>query len=148
VVALADHGCVEIWEMSLVGVAVSMALFLRHLSGAYDWKIAYDERQRDCSPGVLLAQDYTTAFLSDPNLAFADSCASTDTGVLGSLWDGRQPMVTLILDARTGGSRMFTLWSRVELACRTLREVAHGTRARLRVRRPGPDAARKAAAEA
>jgi CelD/BcsL family acetyltransferase involved in cellulose biosynthesis len=128
VVTLADHGGVEIWELSLASVAISMALILRHLSGAYDWKIAYDERQRDCSPGVLLAQDYTTAFLTDPNVAFADSCAADDAGVLGTLWKGRQPIVNLIADARAGGSLFFSLWARYEIACRRLRDRARDAR--------------------
>jgi hypothetical protein len=115
---------VEVWELSLVGVAISMALILRHLSGVYDWKIAYDERQRDCSPGVLLAQDYTTAFLADPKVAFADSCAADDAGMLGSLWDGRQPIVSVIADARVGGSMAFALWARWERAGRKLRDFA------------------------
>jgi len=148
VTALADHGGVEIWEFSLAGVAISMALILRHLSGAYDWKIAYDERQHDCSPGVLLAQDYTTAFLTNPKISFADSCAADDAGVLGSLWDGRQPMVHVIADARAGGSLTFALWAGYELALRRGRDVlwrlVRAARARLAsLHRPGTTASER-----
>ena len=149
VASLADHGGVEVWELSLVGTAISMALILRHLSGVYDWKIAYDERQHDCSPGVLLAQDYTTAFLSDPKVAFADSCAANDSGVLGTLWDGRQPIVNLIVDARVGGSLAFTLWAAFELSSRKLwhitGDVIHALRRRLQ--RPQQPVAAGTAAE-
>ena len=134
--ALAAEGGAEIWELSLDRAAVSMAIILRQGAGAFDWKIAYDERHADCSPGVLLAQDYTTAFLGDPAIAFADSCAADDTGLLGPLWTGRQAMTDLILDVRPGGSLAFTAWSTFEAAHRAARRHAKGpvdaVRARLR----------------
>jgi CelD/BcsL family acetyltransferase involved in cellulose biosynthesis len=102
----ARHGLAEIWELSLSGQAVSMAIVLRQHGKAFDWKIAYDETHGDCSPGVLLAQDYTTSFLSDGATDFADSCAADDTGLLGTLWTGRQGTVDVLLDAR-GSSATF-----------------------------------------
>ena len=124
--ALAKHDCAEIWELSLDRQAVSMAIILRQGGGAFDWKIAYDERYADCSPGVLLAQDYTTEFLDNPAIAFADSCAADDTGLLGPLWTERHPMADLILDVRAGGSPAFTIWSALERCYRAARSSAKG----------------------
>ena len=100
------QGLAEIWELSLTGQAVSMAIFLRQGGTAFDWKIAYDETHGDCSPGVLLAQDYTISFLNDEATAFADSCAADDAGLLGPLWTGRQGMADFLLDSR-GSSATF-----------------------------------------
>jgi CelD/BcsL family acetyltransferase involved in cellulose biosynthesis len=124
--ALALHDGAEIWELSLDRQEVSMAIILRQSGGAFDWKIAYDERHADCSPGVLLAQDYTTEFLQNPAIAFADSCAADDTGLLGPLWTERHPMADMILDVRAGGSPAFTIWSALERCYRAARSSAKG----------------------
>ena len=110
---LARQGLAEIWELSLDGQAVSMAIILRQCETAFDWKIAYDEKHGDCSPGILLAQDYTTSFLSDGTTEFADSCAADDTGLLGPLWTGRQGMADFLLDAR-GNSATFVGLAAIE----------------------------------
>jgi CelD/BcsL family acetyltransferase involved in cellulose biosynthesis len=120
---LALRGLAEIWELSLAGQAVSMAIILRQGRAAFDWKITYDEKHGDCSPGVLLAQDYTTSFLSDDQTDFADSCAADDTGLLGSLWTGRQGMVDLLLDAR-GNSAIFFGLTAIETCYANARRLA------------------------
>ncbi|MCC7347367.1 MAG: GNAT family N-acetyltransferase [Variibacter sp.] len=147
--SMAARGAVEIWELALDDAAVSMAIILRQVTSAgatlFDWKIAYDERHADCSPGVLLAMDYTGAFLDDPSVIGADSCASDDSGLLGALWTGRQPLVTLALDVRPDGSLAFRAWIAAEHAYRAARRAAkapyHAAHARLRklLRRGGAD---------
>jgi CelD/BcsL family acetyltransferase involved in cellulose biosynthesis len=106
---LALQGLVEIWELSVTGQAVSMAIVLRQDGTAFDWKITYDEAHGDCSPGVLLAHDYTTSFLSDDATDFADSCAADDTGLLGPLWTGRQGMADFLLDSRGNSATLLAL---------------------------------------
>ena len=106
---LALQGLVEIWELSLTGQAVSMAIVLRQGGTAFDWKITYDETHGDCSPGVLLAHDYTTSFLSDDATDFADSCAADDTGLLGPLWTGRQGMADFLLNSRGNSATLLAL---------------------------------------
>jgi hypothetical protein len=106
---LAAQGLAEIWELSLTGQAVSMAIVLRQGGTAFGWKITYDETHGDCSPGVLLAQDYTTSFFGDDATDFADSCAADDTGLLGSLWTGRQGMADFLLDSRGASAALLGL---------------------------------------
>ena len=132
---LARRGVAEIWELSLNGEAVSMAIVLREDRTAFVWKIAYDEEWSGCSPGVLLAQDYTTRFLSDDVTDFADSCAADDTGLLGPLWTGRQGMADFLLDAR-GNSASFRGLAAIEKGYTNARRLTKNaislTRDRLR----------------
>lgn len=119
---LAQEGAAEIWELSLNGDAVSLAIVLRQNRTAFVWKITYNEKYSDCSPGVLLAQDYTTTFLTDDATGFADSCAADDAGLLGPLWTGRQGMVDLLLDAR-GTSASFRGLSAIEKGYANARQL-------------------------
>ena len=120
---LAIKGLAEIWELSFNGNAVSMAIILRQKRTAFDWKITYDETCGDCSPGVLLAQDYTASFLSEDTIDRADSCASDDTGLLGPLWTGRQGMVDFLLDCR-GSSASFIGLAAIETCYANARRLA------------------------
>ena len=52
-----------------------MQIVLRAGPTAFTWKTAYDEALRDFSPGMLLLEDYTAAFLADPSIATVDSCS-------------------------------------------------------------------------
>jgi len=83
-----------------------VAIILRQDRTVFDWKITYDETNGDCSPGMLLAQDYTAAFLSDIAIDLADSCAADDSGLLGTLWADRRSMADFVLDTR-GNSTLF-----------------------------------------
>lgn len=124
--ALAVHGRVEIWELTLDQAPVSMAVLLRSGNTVFDWRIAYDERHGDCSPGVLIALDYTDALLRDPTVAFADSCAFDDSGLLGRLWTDRQGVANFMLDVTPGGSRRFAVWAGAERGYRLARQAARG----------------------
>ena len=87
---------------------VSIQLVLRSGRAAYTWKTAYDEAYRDYSPGILLLEDYTGAFLSDESVDFVDSCAFDETSFMAS-WTERQDLADLWIDARRGGSPGFGL---------------------------------------
>ncbi|HEX5213398.1 MAG TPA: GNAT family N-acetyltransferase [Pseudolabrys sp.] len=131
--ALAPHGEAWIHALTLDGRPVSMQIVLRAGATAFTWKTAYDERLRDFSPGMLLLEDYTAAFLADPCVASVDSCAYDESSFM-SVWDGRQAMAELWLDARRGGSAAFTHLSRLQDIYLRLRARAKAVRARLRRR--------------
>ena len=115
IVALAARGEACIHSLTLDGKPVSMQLVLRAGPAAFTWKTAYDEAERDFSPGMLLLEDYTAAFLADPGISHVDSCAYDETSFMGA-WSERQAIATLWFDATPGGSAAFTLLTRLQRA--------------------------------
>jgi hypothetical protein len=100
-----------------------MQVVLRSGAAAFTWKTAYDERYHEVSPGMLLLQDCTAAFLSDPTLAFVDSCAHDDTGYMAA-WTGRRQVADMWIDVRPGPSWRFAALAAVQRGYGTLRALA------------------------
>jgi CelD/BcsL family acetyltransferase involved in cellulose biosynthesis len=121
--ALAELGCASIHSLYLDGKPVSMQIVARCGTAAFTWKTAYDETLRDFSPGMLLLEDYTAAFLADKSIAFVDSCSLDDSGYM-SAWSERQPVADLWIDARRGGSLTFRVLSGLQKNYRNLRAAA------------------------
>jgi CelD/BcsL family acetyltransferase involved in cellulose biosynthesis len=123
VAALAERGNAAVHALYLDGKPVSMQIVLRAGPAAFTWKTAYDEALHDYSPGMLLLEDYTKAFLADDGIAYVDSCAYDETGFM-SAWSERQTIAQVWIDARRGGSLGFRLLCRLQKAFLTLRTVA------------------------
>ncbi len=123
VAALAQSGDACVYALELDGRPVGMQVVLRAGFAAFTWKTAYDETLGDFSPGMLLFEDYTKAFLTDSSVAFADSCAHDDTGYMAA-WTGRKLIIDLWLDARCGASGTFAAVARLQKAYLPLRETA------------------------
>jgi hypothetical protein len=123
IATLAATGDAEIHMLSLDGRAVSMQIVLRAGATAYTWKTAYDESLQDFSPGMLLLEDYTAAFLADDSIACVDSCAFDDSSYM-SAWSEREAMAQLWFDARRGGSIHFAVLSRLQMGYLALRSRA------------------------
>jgi len=121
--ALAELGCASIHSLYLDGKPVSMQIVARCGAAAFTWKTAYDETLREFSPGMLLLEDYTAAFLADKSIAFVDSCSLDDSGYM-SAWVERQPVADLWIDARQGGSLTFRVLSGLQKNYRNLRAAA------------------------
>jgi hypothetical protein len=77
-------------------VIASLIVFVEN-GTAWTWKIAYDETMRAFSPGKLLMVRTTETLLDDPNVTFADSCASEDHPMMSHLWRDEAEMVTLVI---------------------------------------------------
>jgi CelD/BcsL family acetyltransferase involved in cellulose biosynthesis len=120
---LAEHGSAAIHSIYLDGKPVSMQLVARSGSAAFTWKTAYDEAFQDFSPGMLLLEDYTTAFLADKAIVFVDSCSFDDTGYM-SAWQERREVADLWIDARRGGSLEFRALSGLQKTYREARATA------------------------
>ena len=104
--AMAELGNAWFYALYLDGHPVSMQLVMRAGSTVFTWKTAYDERFQVFSPGMLLLEDYTSAFLADKSIVCVDSCAQDDTGYMAT-WIERQPMADMWIDVRRGGSMSF-----------------------------------------
>jgi CelD/BcsL family acetyltransferase involved in cellulose biosynthesis len=133
--ALADRNCASIHSLYLDGKPVSMQLVARAGAAAFTWKTTYDETYQDFSPGALLLEDYTAAFLADKSLAFVDSCSFDDTGFM-SAWSERLAIADLWIDARRGGSPAFRALARVQQGYRHLRGAAKSGYHAWRSRKP------------
>lgn len=107
VTALARSGDASVFALELDGNPVSMQIVLRAGRVVYTWKTAYDEACAEFSPGMLLFEDYSKAFLADPGIACADSCAFDETGFMAT-WTERKLVADLWLDALPGMSGVFS----------------------------------------
>lgn len=123
VAALAERGDAAAHALYLDRKPVSMQIVLRAGPAAFTWKTAYDEALHDFSPGMLLLEDYTKAFLADDGIAYVDSCAYDDSSFM-SAWSERQAIAQIWIDARRGGSLGFRALCRLQKAYLTLRAVA------------------------
>jgi hypothetical protein len=143
VTALAQAGTASVHALELDGRPISVQVVLRAGLAAYTWKTAYDERLSDFSPGMLLFEDYSKAFLDDPTIAFADSCAFDDTGYMAA-WKDRKLVIDLWLDTRRGQSTSFTAITRAQRTYLPLREIAKKVYQRLPILQGARNAAKAA----
>ena len=123
IATLAQAGDASIHVLQLDGRPVSMQVVLRAGSAAYTWKTAYDETLSIFSPGMLLFEDYSRAFLADPEIAFTDSCAYDETSYMAA-WRERKLVIDLWFDARGGASAKFSALARMQKTYLPLRETA------------------------
>jgi CelD/BcsL family acetyltransferase involved in cellulose biosynthesis len=121
--ALADQGRASVHSLYSDGKPVSMQIVVRAGATAFTWKTAYDEAFRDFSPGTLLLEDYTAAFLADKSIVSVDSCSFDDSGFM-SAWTERLTVADLWIDARRGGSVMFRVLCGIQKCYRKLRATA------------------------
>jgi CelD/BcsL family acetyltransferase involved in cellulose biosynthesis len=108
VAALAGRGDAAIHALYQQGKAVASQVVLRAGPVAFTWKTAYDESLGDYSPGMLLLENYTAAFLADKSIALVDSCAFDDSGFM-SAWSERETIAQVLFDARRGNPLSFRI---------------------------------------
>jgi CelD/BcsL family acetyltransferase involved in cellulose biosynthesis len=123
IATLADKGEAVIHSLTLDARPASMQVVLRSGRTAFTWKTAYDEALHDFSPGTLLFEDYTARLLGDRAIDSTDSCSFDDSGYMAA-WQERATIAQLWLDARPGGSAMFTLLAPLQMAHLTVRAQA------------------------
>ena len=123
VAALAERGNAAMHALYLDGKPVSMQIVLRAGAVAFTWKTAYDEAMHDFSPGMLLLEDYTKAFLADDGIASVDSCAHDESGFMAA-WSERQAIAQVWIDAQRGNALGFRLLCRLQKAFLSLRAAA------------------------
>jgi CelD/BcsL family acetyltransferase involved in cellulose biosynthesis len=123
VAALAARGDAAVHALYQQGRAVASQVVLRAGPVAFTWKTAYDESLGDYSPGMLLLEDYTAAFLADKSIALVDSCAFDDSSFM-SVWSEREMIGQVLLDARTGNPLTFRIVAFLHKRSLAVRAVA------------------------
>ena len=123
VTTLAERGEASVHALYLDGKPVSTQIVLRAGSVVFTWKTAYDEAMHDFSPGMLLLEDYTKAFLADASIARVDSCAFDETSFMAA-WRERQVIAQVWIDARPGRSLAFGALCRLQKSFLSLRASA------------------------
>lgn len=73
--------------------AIAMLVNFRHGTGAFSFKIAFDEELGRFSPGVLIEIANLHAVQNDPAIGWMDSCAAPDHPMIDSLWAERRTIV-------------------------------------------------------
>jgi CelD/BcsL family acetyltransferase involved in cellulose biosynthesis len=110
---LAKRGHAWVHGLALDSRPVSMQVVLRAGAVAFTWKTAYDEAMHDVSPGMLLLEDYTAAFLADDTITRVDSCAYDETGFMSS-WSERETVAQVWIATRPGQSLRFFLLAHLQ----------------------------------
>ena len=88
-----DAGRLHMLRIDLDGRAIAMLANFRHASGAFSFKIAFDEEMGRFSPGVLIEIANLHAVQKDPAIDWMDSCAAADHPMIDSLWAERRTIV-------------------------------------------------------
>lgn len=123
-----DAGRLEIERIDLDGHAVAMLITFRTPPGAWQFKIAYDERHARFSPGVMIELDYLKRALGDPEIMWTDSCATADHPMINHLWAERRAIIQVTLPLK-GTRRRLT-----HTAARTVERLAATAKAMTRGR--------------
>jgi CelD/BcsL family acetyltransferase involved in cellulose biosynthesis len=120
VTARATAGQARIDAIELGGRPIAMVVSFAAGSGAWTWKIAYDEEWSRFSPGAQLMLDVVKAIFSDETITAIDSCATADHPLIDHIWSGRLAIGTIVIGPPEG-SAVHTVGlaaARAELAAR------------------------------
>ena len=118
---LSRDGRCKIASLELDGAPVASAVLVYSGGTAFYWKIAYDERYAEYSPGALLMIELSRLLLADPDFTLLDSCTVPGERSIEAIWKGRRRMANLMI----GGPGLgFLFASEVETAKRGLRAGA------------------------
>lgn len=88
----AAAGLLERLELALDGEPVAMLVNFLTGPGAFSFKTGFDEAFARYSPGVLLQLE-NLELLSDPAIAWCDSCAATDHPMIERIWRDKREIV-------------------------------------------------------
>jgi CelD/BcsL family acetyltransferase involved in cellulose biosynthesis len=86
---LASEGNCRIDSLELDGKPIAMGIVLSSRDQSWLWKIAYDEKHANLSPGTQFVGDFTRRQLADPSIRQTDSCAIPDHPMIDRLWTER-----------------------------------------------------------
>ena len=101
---LAAEGKVAINRIFIDGSAIAVTIMLRSADTAWFWKIVYDEKFAQHSPGVVLAFAVTEDLVEDTTLVRADSCATADHPMIDHVWRDRLTLCDRLIAVRPQAS--------------------------------------------
>ncbi|HSK51089.1 MAG TPA: GNAT family N-acetyltransferase, partial [Solirubrobacterales bacterium] len=122
----AERGRLQMLALQVGEETVAMQCNLRAGSTLFALKVAYDERFRRFSPGILLEREAIEIFHEDPELDLMDACSAHDNRTINRLWPDRRTVTTVILPA--AGLKARSLRPML-LAGRELRDRRHERKA-------------------
>ncbi|VWX51406.1 GNAT family N-acetyltransferase [Novosphingobium sp. 9U] len=101
----AERGRLERLTLTLDGRPIAMLATFLSPPGAFSFKTAFDEGFARFSPGVLLQRE-NLAILSNPEIAWTDSCAAADHPMIDHIWRERREVGRISI-AIGGAARRF-----------------------------------------
>lgn len=106
----AARGQLERLALRLDGKPVAMLANLVSPPGSFSYKTAFDEEYARFSPGVLL-QQFNLEVLDRDDVAWSDSCASSDHPMIDRIWREKRTMVRVSI--AIGGSARQAICRRI-----------------------------------
>jgi CelD/BcsL family acetyltransferase involved in cellulose biosynthesis len=131
-IASQAHRCarLDMRALELDGIPIAMQCNFVAGSGAYAFKVAYDERHAGASPGLQLELHAMRQLPeSNPDMHWMDSCARPDHAMMNRLWPQRRSISRFII-APSGSPAVAQLLARraSRLAMRILKTLRQGLR--------------------
>ncbi|MGI9515969.1 MAG: GNAT family N-acetyltransferase [Pirellulaceae bacterium] len=94
-------------RLKLDETTIAIKINLLSDGGAFCFKIAYDERYAEYSPGVLLELETINWLHDQPDsLCWLDSCATADHPMINSVWADRRNIESVIIPSRRWGAAL------------------------------------------
>ena len=100
VAGLAVEGKVAINRIFIDGSAIAVTITLRSADTAWFWKIVYDEKFAQQSPGVVLTFAVTEDLVEDTTLVRTDSCAAANHPMIDHIWRERLTLCDRLIAVR------------------------------------------------
>ena len=100
VAGLAAEGKVAINRIFIDGRAIAVTITLRSADTAWFWKIVYDEKFAQHSPGVVLTFAVTEDLVEDTTLVRTDSCATANHPMIDHIWRERLALSDRLIAVR------------------------------------------------
>ena len=100
VAGLAAEGKVAINRIFIDGRAIAVTVTLRSGDTAWFWKIVYDEKFAQHSPGVVLTFAVTEDLAEDTTLLRTDSCATANHPMIDHIWRERLTLCDRLIAVR------------------------------------------------
>jgi len=100
VAGLAAEGKVAINRIFIDGRAIAVTIALRSADTAWFWKIVYDEKFAQHSPGVVLTFAVTEDLVEDTTLIRTDSCATANHPMIDHIWRERVALSDRLIAVR------------------------------------------------